>query len=74
VPERKLYWVQWVDERWRVSHRQLTLSAHWDKQDAVEAGARVARVNQPSALRIFREDGTIEDERTFGDNPAPPGG
>jgi hypothetical protein len=66
VPERKLYWVQWVDDRWRVRCRGLTLSVHVAKQDAVAAGLRVASVNQPSAVRTCREDGSIEDERTYG--------
>jgi hypothetical protein len=67
VPERKLYSVQWLDARWRVTHRYLTLSVHTAKQDAVTAGDRVARVNQPSALRIYAEDGAVEDERIYGD-------
>ena len=67
MSQRKVYWVQWLDERWRVRYRELTLSAHPAKQDAVDAALRVARVNRPSAVRICREDGSVEDERTYGD-------
>ena len=66
MPERKLYSVQWLDERWRVTHRQLALSVHWGKPDAVAAAVRVAEVNQPSAVRIYREDGALEDEKLYG--------
>jgi hypothetical protein len=59
---------------WRVTHSQSTVSTHARKQDAIDAGVRVARANQPSQLVIHRADGTIEDERTYGDDPFPPRG
>lgn len=39
-----------------------------------DAGVNVARANRPSQLLIQRRDGTIEDERTYGDDPYPPKG
>lgn len=38
------------------------------------SGVKVASANQLSSLRICRMDGTIEDERTYGDDPYPPRG
>jgi hypothetical protein len=44
------------------------------KDDAITAGVKVAKANQPSSLKICRKDGTIEDERTYGNDPYPPRG
>lgn len=71
---RKRYWVQYLDTRWKVRYNQSTLSSHVVKQDAVDAGVKEAKANQPSSLKICRMDGTIEDERTYGDDPYPPRG
>ena len=71
---RKQYWVQYLDSRWKVRHNQTTLSSHVVKQDAIDAGVKVARANPPSQLFICRMDGTIEDERTYGGDPYPPSG
>lgn len=49
-------------------------SLHNRKEDAIEAGASMGRANQPSQLLIKQEDGTIEDERTYGSDPYPPAG
>jgi hypothetical protein len=57
-----------------VRHSQATLSYHDLKTKAVEASFAVAKANQPSELFICREDGTIEDRRTYGDDPYPPRG
>jgi hypothetical protein len=71
---RKSYWVQWLDERWKVRHQQTTLTTHVIKADAVEAGEKAAKADQPSELFICRKDGTIEDRRTYGQDPYPPKG
>ncbi len=71
---RKQYWVQWLNDRWRVRKDQATLSSHIVKSDAVDAGVDAARANAPSSLRICRRDGTVEDERTYGEDPFPPRG
>lgn len=71
---RKIYWVQFVSQSWAVRHSQQTLSTHVLKDDAITAGVKVATANQPSSLKICRKDGTIEDERTYGNDPYPPRG
>jgi hypothetical protein len=63
---RKQCWVQYLDARWKVRHNQTTLSVHVVKQDAVDAGVKVAKANQPSELVICTMDGRIEDKRTYG--------
>jgi hypothetical protein len=71
---RKQYWVQYLESRWKVRHNGTTLSSHAVKDDAVNAGVTVAKANAPSELVICRADGTIEDKRTYGDDPYPPKG
>ena len=44
------------------------------KSDAVSFGVSLARANEPSQLIIKRGNGTIEDERTYGNDPFPPRG
>lgn len=60
--------------QWRVTHEGRTLSNHLTKPPAITAGVTVASANQPSQLLIHRQDGTIEDERTYGNDPFPPRG
>jgi hypothetical protein len=71
---RKRYDVVPHGTNWRVTHAGQTLSSHVLKPPAIESGVKVARANQPSQLIIHRADGTIEDERTYGNDPYPPRG
>jgi Uncharacterized protein conserved in bacteria (DUF2188) len=71
---RKQYWVQWLNDRWKVRHQQQTISSHVLKSSAIDAGVAAARADTPSSLKICRQDGTIEDERTYEDDPYPPRG
>jgi len=47
---RKVYRVQYISERWTVRHEGSTLSTHVVKTDAVAAGQKVAKANEPSQL------------------------
>ena len=71
---RNVYRVQWIDSTWHVRHAGSTLSRHVIKSDAVEAGQKVAKANRPSQLVVHRQDGTIEYEYTYDDDPYPPPG
>lgn len=71
---RARYDVVYKTSTWQVTHRGGTLSHHFTKDAAIDAGAQVAKSNRPSQLIIHRMDGTIEDERTYGDDPYPPRG
>lgn len=74
MPTRKQYWVQYLDDRWKVRHHGVTQSSHEFKADAVDAGVKLAKDNAPSELIICHKDGTIEDKRTYGNDPFPPAG
>ncbi|MBN8612106.1 MAG: DUF2188 domain-containing protein [Deltaproteobacteria bacterium] len=64
------------DGRWHVKRRgaDKAASVHDTRFHAVDAGVEVARNNQPSQLVIHKGDGTIEEERTYGNDPYPPKG
>lgn len=71
---RKQYHVVPNGAYWAVKTGGAVVSSHHTKQAAIDSGITVARANQPSQLIIHRADGTIEDERTYGNDPYPPRG
>ena len=71
---RKRYWVVPHSTNWQVKHEGRVLSTHVLKSDAVDAGVKIAKANVPSQLTVLRQDGTIEYERTYRDDPYPPVG
>jgi len=71
---RKIYWVKPGDEWWVVTHDSSTLSSHYTKSAAIDAGQKVAKDNQPSQLRVMKADGTFDFEYTYGQDPYPPVG
>jgi predicted acetyltransferase len=71
---RKRYDVVFKLSQWQVTYASQTISTHLAKSTAIDVGVAVARRNEPSQLVIHRADGTIEDERTYGDDPYPPRG
>jgi hypothetical protein len=74
MASRKLYFVSPDSGNWKVTHSGQTLSRHVLKTAAVDAGVKVAKANAPSSLKIMRVNGTIEDERTYENDPFPPRG
>lgn len=74
MAKRKRYNVVPSGTNWSLTHEGRVLSNHVLKTEAVNAGVKVAKANAPSQLVIHRADGTIEDERTYGDDPYPPPG
>jgi hypothetical protein len=71
---RKVYRVVPSSGDWEVTHNGQSLSRHYLKENAVEAGKKVAKANQPSQLVVHKADGTFEYEHTYGDDPYPPRG
>ena len=63
-------------EEWIVRTAGATqpISTHPTKGEAVRAAVSMAHENEPSQVKIHKEDGTFEEERTFGDDPFPPKG
>jgi len=71
---RKIYWVKPSAGTWHVTYLNDVLSTHFTKDVAVAAGQKVARANEPSQLRVMKQDGTFDYEYTYGDDPFPPNG
>lgn len=71
---RKRYEVVPAGTLWALKYLGAILGSNALKSAVVDMGVRVARSNQPSQLVIRRQNGTIEDERTYGDDPYPPRG
>jgi hypothetical protein len=71
---RTQYHVVTSGQYWAVKSAGVVISNHFTKTAAIDAGVVVARAHRPSQLIIHRADGTIEDERTYGDDPFPPRG
>lgn len=71
---RKRYWVVPDGDNWAVKHDSQVLSRHVLKDEAVAAGQKVAKANQPSQLTVLKRDGKIEYEYTYGGDPYPPPG
>ena len=76
MTSRTVYEVAPRGAEWTVSKRGVDRPIHVEstKAVAVDKAAEIARGNEPSQLLIKRADGTIEDERTYGDDPYPPAG
>lgn len=78
VAKRNKYWVVWnsILDKWQLKKEgnSIALRNFDRKQDAIDYGIQVARNNQPSQLIIKKKDGTIEEERTYGDDQYPPRG
>lgn len=69
---RKVFHVVPYGTNWQVKHNGQVLSNHSLKSNAIDAGQRVAKANQPSQLVVHRANGTIEFEYTYGNDPYPP--
>ncbi len=77
MPKRKVYHVTFhKDEGWviKLQKTDIVISCHKVKEDAVKMASHIARANEPSQVKVHRQDGTFESEMTFGDDPFPPYG
>jgi len=76
MASRTLYEVAPRGAEWTVKKRGVDRPLHVEstKAVAVDKAAEIARNDEPSQLLIKRGDGTIEDERTYGNDPYPPAG
>lgn len=59
---------------WVVRQDQHVLSQHHTKAPAVQSGMRVGHATPHSQLIIKKENGQIQEERTYGQDRCPPPG
>ncbi len=60
--------------KWSVKKNGQTVSNHLKKDTAVESGKKVAKKQQPAQLVIHKENGQIQTEHTYKNDPYPPEG
>lgn len=71
---RSVFHVVPIGDLWVVKQTGSVLSSHDLKNDAIKEGIRIARFNKPSQLLTHRANGSLEDERTYDNDPYPPRG
>ena len=67
--ERKTYTVTThTDGGWKVQAEGASraTSVHKSKSEAVSSARRLARNHQPSQLLVYKQDGTVQSEQTYG--------
>jgi hypothetical protein len=72
MAERQTWHVTTHDgDGWQVKKagNERATSTHESKQEAVEAGREIAKKQAKGQLKIHKTDGTIQEERTYGDDP-----
>jgi hypothetical protein len=70
--ERTRYDVVPRGEEWVVETDGKATPPLPSQEMAVQAATRRAIEDAPAQVVVHREDGTIQEERTFGDDPAAP--
>jgi hypothetical protein len=56
------------DDGWMVESGEVgqALSVHWTKDEAVGSARELARAHEPSQVLVYKKDGTVQTERTYG--------
>ena len=64
------------DDKWavKIETRDRAEALYDTKDKAVDVAVEMAKRNEPSQVKIHRQDGTFQEERTYGDDPVPPRG
>lgn len=59
------------DEGWQVKKagNEQATSRHETKQDAIEEAKELAKNRELGQIKIHKMDGTIQEERTYGEDP-----
>jgi hypothetical protein len=77
MAKRKVYHVTYHKaDGWviKLEKSDSIISSHKLKAAAVDMACHIARANEPSQVKIHRQDGTFESEVTYGNDPFPPYG
>jgi uncharacterized protein DUF2188 len=71
---RTVYFVLSDRGGWKVTEEGRELSQHETKEEAIDAAVRAAQANEPSQVKVQKQNGTWNEERSYGDDPDPPPG
>lgn len=71
MPTRETWHVTTHEDGWQVkkSGNEQATSLHENKQDALQAAREIAKDQELGQLKIHKADGTIQEERTYGEDP-----
>lgn len=69
--DRNVWHVTTHENGWQVKRRggQRATAVAPNQEDAIELAVQIAKNNKPSQVIIHSIDGTIREERTYGDDP-----
>ena len=62
------------EKGWNVNKGGKTISHHRKKEKAVDQGRHIAHQDSPSQLVIHKQNGQIQTEHTYRNDPHPPEG
>ncbi len=70
-PKRTTYHVTKDGDTWKVKRRcaERASSRHDTKKAAVDRAREIAKNQMPSQIIVHKEDGVIQTEYTYGDDP-----
>jgi hypothetical protein len=76
MPKRIVLHVTHDNGQWKVKkeNAQKASSVHDTKKEAVNQAIEQAKKEELSQVVIHKKDNTIQEERTYGDDPHPPDG
>ena len=71
MPERETWHVTTHEDGWKVQKAggKRATSVHATKAEAVEAARQIAKDRPKGQIKIHKADGTIQEERTYGEDP-----
>lgn len=69
VDERNTFWVMERARQWIVRHHDVDIATLPSRTHAVAVAINRAKEDQPSEVLILGSTGSIEERRTFGEDP-----
>jgi len=74
MAERKVYHIvpnSGQEKDWKIKEEKVDepIGLFSNKEEAIEKAKEIAKANEPSQIVVHREDGQIQTEYTYGDDP-----
>jgi hypothetical protein len=74
MAERKVYHIvpnSGQEKDWKIKEEKVDepIGLFSNKEEAIEKAKEIAKANEPSQIIVHREDGQIQTEYTYGDDP-----
>ena len=74
MAQRKVYHIvpnPGQEKDWKIKEENIDepLGLFSNKEEAIEKAKEIAKANEPSQIIVHREDGQIQTEYTYGDDP-----